>query len=642
MRLFKPLGIICLILSLVTPTAIPPVWAKEGAHKNFAGKQDTGKPSISGGPSNAARAWLSYYKGEQKSVNYETISNFIDKHPDFPAMNRLREEAEKAMPSSISDKEALAWFSKNPPQTTFGMKTYASALAGAGQEAKARQEINEWWRNSALTPNDQSKGYMTFATVLDRSAHQDRLRRLVYKGQYTNARAVAEALGNGYPALVEARIALRTGKGNINALLNRVPQSLQNDEGLLFDRLVYRRKTDNNAGALEILSNAPSSDKMYNSEDWGKERGIIVRRLFEDRKYAQAYKVAANHRIVEGPGMAANEWMAGWLALEYLKKPWDAFEHFERLYHKVETPISKSRAAYWAGLSSEFLGHPEVAQKWYQVGAKHTTTFYGQLASAKLGGVERVSSSAVSSSPQMKKSALADAARWLKQNGYKTEAGMFLTKMIDVAQTPQDFAAVADVADDLSMRNYAIKAAQECEKKHGMTMVGYAFPKIEKYMNDVDVEWALVHALVRQESRYDTEAVSSAGARGLMQLMPGTAKEVAKKAGLSHDQKWLTSKPAHNVALGTRYLQKLLNKYNGNYAMALAAYNAGPGRVDKWIKEIGDPRSPNVDLVNWIEMIPIYETRNYVQRVLEGVYVYRQTLAHNKGGGVSTIHLAAQ
>jgi soluble lytic murein transglycosylase len=638
MRIFKCLGIICLIFSLVLPSAAPIVWAKESAHKNFGkpppqkpSQGQAQKPSVSGGPSNAARAWLSYYKAEQTNVNYETIARFITAHPDFPAMNRLREEAEKAMPSSLSAQDTLAWFSANPPQTTFGMKMYANALRDAGQGDKARHEINEWWRNSSLAPNDQSKGYMAFASVLDRSAHQDRLRRLVYKEQYTNARAVAESLGNGYPALVEARIALREGKGNVNAALNRVPQSLQNDEGLMFDRLVYRRKTDNNAGAIEILANSPSSDKMYNSEDWGKERGIIVRRLFEERKYAQAYKLSADHRIKDGPGFSANEWMAGWLALEYLKKPWDAFEHFERMYHTVETPISKSRAAYWAGLSSEYLGHPEVAKKWYDVGARYTTTFYGQLSTAKL-----------SSSPQMKQSALADAARWLKQNGYKTEAGMFLTKMIDVAKTPQDFAAVADIADDISMRNYAIKAAQECEKKQGVTMVGYAFPKIEKYMGDVEVEWALVHALVRQESRYDTEAVSSAGARGLMQLMPGTAKEVAQKAGLSHDLKWLTSKPAHNVALGTRYLQRLLNKYDGNYAMALAAYNAGPGRVDRWIGEIGDPRNPKVDLVNWIEMIPIYETRNYVQRVLEGVYVYRQTLAQNKGKNPNGVHLAAQ
>lgn len=640
MRIFKPLGTICVVLTLVLPVVAPPAYGQEATARNFAGRQDN--PSGSVVSSNAARTWLSYYKGEQKNVSYASIAAFINAHPDFPAMNRLREEAEKAMPSSITHQEAMAWFSKHPPQTTFGMRTYAAALRAAGQDGHAKQEINNWWRNASLTPNDQSKGFMAFASVLDRAAHVDRLRRLVHRQQYTNARAVAEALGGGYPALVEARIALKSGKGNINAAMNRVPAALQNDEGLLFDRLVYRRRADNNSGALEILARTPTSDEMFDPEGWGKERGIMVRRLFEEQKYAQAYKVAAGHKIKSGAGFAANEWMAGWLALEYLKKPWDAFEHFERLYHRVETPISKSRAAYWAGLSSERLGHPEVAKQWYEVGAKHSTTFYGQLSASKLGRPGAIQSTSVSSGSPMKSGTLASAARWLKNNGHKAEAGMFLNKMIELAKTSQDYAAVADVADDIGMRNFAIRAAQESEKTLGVTMIGHAFPKIERYMNNVDVEWALVHALVRQESRYDPEAVSSAGARGLMQLMPATAKEVASKAGISHNTKWLTSKPAHNVELGTRYLRQLLNRYNGNYAMALAAYNAGPGRVDRWVKEIGDPRSPDVDLINWIEMIPIYETRNYVQRVLESVYVYRRTLPQNKGTKTEEIHIASQ
>lgn len=638
MKLFRLMGIGCVVMAL----AMTPVLAKQSESRNFAGSERAAAGHAASGGGNAARAWLTYYKGEQTNVSYKTITSFINAHPDFPGMGRLREAAEKAMPSDISDDEAIAWFSKNPPETTFGIRTYAAALTGKGQAEQARKQINEWWRSSDLTPADQSKGYMAFATVLDKSAHEARLRRLIYKGQYTNARSMAEAMGNGYKALTEARISLRTGKGNVNAYLNRVPSSLQNDEGLLFDRLVYRRKTDNDSGAIEILNKSPSSDKMYDPEMWGKERGIMARRLFEEGKHSQAYRLSADHRIKDGQGFSGNEWMAGWLALEYLQKPWEAFEHFERLYHNVETPISKSRAAYWAGLASEFLGHPEVAKKWYEVGAKYSTTFYGQLASSKLGVQDRVQPVAVSPDAGMKNSALASAARWLKQNGYKAEASMFLNKMIEISKTPEDFAAVASVADSISMKNVAIKAAQECEKKNGAQMVGYAFPKIEKYMNNVDVEWALVHALVRQESRYDTEAVSSAGARGLMQLMPGTAKEVAKKAGLSHQTAWLTSKPAHNVTLGTRYLEKLLSRYDGNYAMALAAYNAGPGRVDKWINEIGDPRNPKVDLVNWIEMIPIYETRNYVQRVLEGVNVYRQTLAHNKGHAPGGVTLAAQ
>lgn len=637
MRLLNGLGVMFLAALMVLP--VP----RMAGAKNFAKKQDN-VPAVSKivGVNAAAMAWYGFYSGETKDPDFETIAKFITNHPDFPAMSRLREVAEQAMPGIMPDKELLEWFSANPPVTTFGMKMYAGVLIRSGQTDWAHREINNWWKKADLTPNDQSKGYMTFATYLDKSSHVERLRRLIYRGQYTNARAVAEALGNDYMALTEARIALRSGKGNADTYLARIPTSLQNDEGLMFDRLQFRRKDDNDAGAIEILNRQPDFDKMYDAEDWGKERGILARRLFEEQKYGLAYQLASNHKIKSGPGFAANEWMAGWLALEYLNKPWDAFVHFERLYHNVETPISKSRAAYWAGLSSERLGHPEIAAKWYDVAAKHSTTFYGQIASEKLGHPDKIVNVPVASSG-MKNGSLAQAAEWLKANDHKPEAGMFLNKMIEISKTPQDFAAVAEVADDLSMRNFGIKAAQECEKKTGTALVGYAFPKIEKYMGDVEVEWALVHALVRQESRYDSDAVSAAGARGLMQLMPGTAQEVAKKSGMNHDTKWLTSKPAHNIALGTRYLQRLLDKYSGNYAMALAAYNAGPARVDRWVTEFGDPRSDKVDLVNWIEMIPIYETRNYVQRVLEGVYVYRQTLSQNKGksaGGIT--HIAAQ
>jgi soluble lytic murein transglycosylase len=638
MRLTRILWISLIILI----TGLPAVSVAREHSRNFAAKS-TGDAENAGGAarsSHPAKVWLGFYRGETKA-SYAAIAAFIKAHPDFPGMNKLREEAEKAMPSSVSDAEALAWFDKNPPQTTFGMKTYALAMKRAGREKEAIKKINEWWRDSNLTPNDQSKAYMAFATVLDKSSHERRLSGLIYRQQYTNARALAEALGSGHKALTEARISMRSGKGNPNTYLNRIPDSLQGDEGLLFDRLRFRRKQDNNAGAIEILNKSPSYEKMYDAEEWGKERAIIVRRLFEEQKFGLAYKLASDHRIKSGNGFAQNEWMAGWLALEYLKKPWEAFEHFERLYHNVETPISRSRAAYWAGLASERLGHPEVARKWYEVGAKHATTFYGQLSSAKLGRDDRVPTTGASPS-NLKNGELAAAARWLKQNGYKTEARMFFNKLIETARTPGDYAAVAEAANAVSMKNVAIRAAQECEKKNGTTLVGYAFPKIEKYMNDVDVEWALVHALVRQESRYDAEAVSSAGARGLMQLMPGTAKEVARKAGLSHQTDWLTKKPGHNVELGTRYLKKLLNKYNGNYAMALAAYNAGPSRVDRWIVELGDPRTGRISLVNWIEMIPIYETRNYVQRVLEGVYVYRQTLSTNKGRTEGGIRMALQ
>jgi len=632
--MIRPLYKILLAVLIGAALAVPAT----AANRNFAGKSSLASDT----PGNAAQEWLGYYDGSRE-VTFSRISYFMSAHPDFPARDKLRTLAEMAMPGDLSDAETLVWFSVNPPQTTFGMKMYAQALNDAHQQTKARKEINDWWKRAYLTKVEQQDGYNAFRSVLDRSSSQQRLSMLIYKEQYTNARALAAMMGNGYPALTEARISLRTGNGNPNGYLSAVPVALRGDEGLLFDRLQYRRKDDNDDGAIEILNQSPPSGKMYNSESWGKERGIIARRLFEEGKYSQAYTLSANHNIKDGPGFAQNEWMAGWLALEYLNKPWEAFEHFERLYHHVETPISRSRAAYWAGLASEHLQHPEVAAKWYDAGAKYKTTFYGQLCGQKMQRSGDIPSSGVTGNPKFKNGDMAQAARWLQSHGHRPEAAMFLARMIDEAKTPQDYAAVAEVSNAISMRNMAIKAAQESEKKTGVVLLNYSFPKIEKYLTDVDfVEWALVHALVRQESRYDDQAVSAAGARGLMQLMPRTASEVADKAGMAHRASWLTERPSHNIALGSLYLKKLLDRYDGNYAMALAAYNAGPARVDQWTQEIGDPRNPKVDLVNWIEMIPIYETRNYVQRVLEGVEVYRHILHVNKGGPQGDIHLAAK
>ena len=633
---------VCMAMVFAMMVPIGAGHADAPRHNFAAQKTDDDAPSQNAVNGNAAQRWLAYYKSDQTNLDYASIRKFILAHPDFPAMGRLCTLAERAMPSDLSDADVLGWFSQFPPQTTFGMRQYAQALSNAGQGKTAGQAINDWWKKANLDTVDQAKGFIVFAQILSKDSHEERLRRLIYKGQFKDARSLAAAMGRGYTALTEARITLRTGNGNVNQWLGKVPSTLINDEGLLFDRLQWRRETDDDAGAIQILKRSPTSDEMYNAEDWGKERAIIVRRLFEKADYQGAYDLAMDHRTDSGQGFAGNEWMAGWLSLEYLNKPWDAFEHFEKLYHVVETPVNKSRAAYWAGLASEQLKHPEVATKWFTAGAKYPTTFYGQLSREKLGRTDKITVPPVTASAKMKNSALANAARWLMTNNYKSEAGLFLNKMIETSKTPQEYAAAAEIANTLSMKNFAIRAAQESEKNTGVSLLRYAFPDIEKYMGNTDVEWALVHALVRQESRYDDKAVSAAGALGLMQLMPGTAKEIARKAKMPHETDWLTSKPSHNIAVGSLYLDELLNRYNGNYAMALAAYNAGPMRVARWIPELGDPRDPKVDLVNWIEMIPISETRNYVQRVLESLYVYRQTLPRNKNEPRETSTIAAR
>ncbi len=573
--------------------------------------------------------WLSF--NNKGNTNYEALSSFINAHPEWPFMNKFRGQAEAVMPSNLPDAQIIAWFARNEPQTGTGATRYAAALMNQGRTSEANKIIRDTWIDKSMSREEQRAFYARFQGHLDKDALIKRMDRQLLRGNYTNARAVAEALGNGYPALAEARIALSMDAGGAETLLARVPQSLQRDSGLLYERLKWRRQKNLNDGAIAILADAPKMESVSNPEEWWKERNIVIRRLMETRQYPRAYDLAKRHDQKPGtPAFTEAQWVSGFLALRFVNKPWEAFETFERMFHNVETPISKSRAAYWAGRASEVLKHSEIARQWYQEAAKYQTTFYGQMAASALGMPDQKLPpvrSTNSAKQSVQNHDMARAAQYLARAGYRSEASAFLLRAADKAGSVSEIEGLAAVAESIGQTPIAIKIAQEAQNKHGVILTGFLYPTLESKMGDVrETEWALAHAIMRQESRFDQQAISPAGARGLMQLMPGTAKETARKIGINHQNDWLTTRPDYNIRLGSRYISDMVNRYGGEYAMAAAAYNAGPGRVSQWINENGDPRSSQRDMIDWIEEIPIYETRNYVQRVLEGVHVYRQIM----------------
>ncbi len=597
-----------------------------------------------GGDTLEQRAFQWYeYKTGAPGASFKDIAAFVRENPDWPLIDRLRMQAEKVMPAGMNTDTVIDWFKENQPVTPGGMEQYAQALIRSGNPDEARKALREWWPDAALTRDQQKNFFTKYESYLDRASNLQRFNALLFNGEYSNARGMANVLGKGYAELAEARIALSSNTGNVNPAINAVPANLKNDEGLLYERLRWRRRADINDGAIEILNEPLNYADMYNSEAWWTERNIMARRLIEEKKYKQAYNLVRKHGQREGLPFAQAEWTAGWLALQFLNKPWEAFEHFERVYHKVETPISKSRAAYWAGKASEKLGHKEVSEKWYTVAAQTQTTFYGQLAAAELGIPQRLPSPSVTSAkPSDMANELIRVADYFAKAGMRSEAASFLIRTASNAKAPDDYLVAAKKASKLNMDHIAIRVAQEAEKKN-IVIPDQAYPLVDNYLRGVnDVEWALVHALIRQESRFDAQAISPAGARGLMQVMPGTAKEVARKAGLSHQTDWLITRPDHNIKLGTKYIAQMVARYNGNYALALAAYNAGPGRVDRWVKEFGDPRKGEIGIIDWIELIPIYETRNYVQRVMEGVFVYRLRLKNIQREHNIPIHISME
>ena len=577
--------------------------------------------------------------------NYTELAQFIRHNPHWPKIWMLEQKAEKAMPYNASTAQVIAWFDDYPPKTAKGLDQYVSALIIQGRKAEAQSIIRKWWGDINLSRDEQREMYRKYGRMIDREAHTRRLDTLLFSNQYSNARGIAEVLGGGFPALTEARIALASQSANANTLLKQVPANLQNDPGLLYERLHWRRENKLNNGAIEILNRAPSSERIQNQKDWWRERHIIIRRLIEEKKYRGAYILASQHRQTEGFPYAQAEWVAGWLALEFVNKPREAYEHFSNLYKNVSTPVSKARGAYWAGRAAEKVGNRKIAQQSYEIAAKYQTVYYGQLAGAKLGIAESLPNAAppvltAQDQQDFARNELIRAARYFNARQRDQDASLFLTAFVNNKETPKAFRYAAEQAIAMGRNDIAVQISKKATAR-GLFLTAQAYPVITNELRRIDkVEWALIHGLIRQESVFDVNARSPVGARGLMQLMPATAQETARKIGVSHQTDWLTTRPSHNILLGSTYLDQMLRRYGGSYPLAIAAYNAGPGRVDRWLVTFGDPRRGEIDWINWIELIPIYETRNYVQRVMEAVYVYRLRLKSEQKPPVQRIHTA--
>jgi len=574
--------------------------------------------------------WLYYQNKSANEVSSISLIRFLNKHPTWPKNRSLRLKAEKSMNSGQGIGESVRFFNRYEPLTADGFFVYVDSLLAQGQTAKAGALIQEWWTEKSMSRDEQKKLFKKYQRYITLDSHRKRLDRLLFDKAYTNARAVARVLERGYPELTEARIALASKKSNVNELIAKVPAARKNDPGLLYERLRWRRKRDDNRGAVQILRQSPSMDRVINAKDWWLERHILIRRYIEQKKYKVAYALAKDHGHKQGLAFAQGEWLSGWLALRFLRSPARAQQHFQTLYIGVKTPVSKARGAYWAGRAAAASGSTEIAKQWYTRAAQFQTAFYGQTAGAELGRAQALSNAAPPKlTPQdlqsMNANPLIRTSIWLHGAGMRGQAIQFINAFVDENPTPKTYLYAAKLAQKMNERSTSLRIAKKATSK-GLFFTAQSYPVLSNEMRDVQLDWALVHSLMRQESQFDQYARSRAGALGLMQLMPATAKETARKIGVSHSTARLTNDPAHNIMLGTAYLNQMLQRFGGSYPMAIAAYNAGPGRVDKWIKVNGDPRLGQIDLIDWIEMIPIYETRNYVQRVLEGMYVYNLRL----------------
>jgi soluble lytic murein transglycosylase len=577
--------------------------------------------------------WLDLTRPDSPA-SFGRITAFIKANPDWPNQNGLRRQAEAAL-GEVAPAELRAWFASVPPTTAAGVGAYAEALIAAGEAERAAELVRRHWQAGAFNAEEEASFRARFQTTLRRGDHWARLDRLLWERQEAPARRLVPLVDDGHQALAEARLALASDEPGVEAALRRVPESLAADPGLLYDRLLWRRKKNLDEGALESLAAQPAA--MGRPALWWTERHILARRAIERGDYALAYRLARNHGQSETQPVAEAEFLAGWLALRRLQQPGEAFQHFQRLYQAVQSPMSRSRGAYWSGRAAEALGDRRLAMDWFANAARFGTMFYGQLAAAALGGGDRPA--AVATEPPVARDQseafnhreLVRVVRMLGEiepGDPADRCALFLRRLIRDADRAVDLLLLSRLALEVNRPDLAIAAAkQAAQLGFDLGLAGYPAIPLQ---NTGPLEPALVLSVIRQESSFNPAIVSSAGARGLMQLMPATAKLVAGKLGQRHTDARLISDPAYNIQLGSNYLGQLIETYDGSYIMAIAAYNAGLGRVKGWVEKFGDPRLGAIDPLDWIESIPIAETRNYVQRVLEALQVYRLRLGHGR------------
>ncbi len=577
---------------------------------------------------------------------FSKLSDFIRQNPEWPKVSALRIRAEKVMPAELSAQDVFKWYQDYPPQTSEGISRYMDALIALEKKEQAREVMAQWWENAIISRTDQQDIFNKYGGYVTVDAHKRRFDALLFSRQYSAARQIAALLGSGYPALAEARIALAENKNGVDKRIRAIPKHLLNDPGLMYERLKWRRERDNTSGAVEILKNAViDPENVRNPKEWWKERQIIVRRLLAQGQHDLAYKIVSRHVQTEGLPFAEAQWLAGWMALRLVGKPTDAYERFSAMYQGVSTPISRARAAYWAGRASMELTQAQQAQMWYKRASEYQTVFYGQLAAAELAIKNELPTGKLphlskSTRKQYEQDELVQSAALFKEVGQDYVAASFMNAFLKSNETPKSYRFAAEKMAESGDYKQAVRIAKQAARK-GLFLTKQSYPTITKHLHDINnTEWALIHAIIRQESTFDFNAKSRVGALGLMQLMPATAREVSGKMDLRYRKSWLTEKPKYNIILGSSYITQLIDRFDGNYALAIAAYNAGPSRVNSWLKTYGDPRTGEIDLIDWIEFIPISETRNYVQRVLEGVYVYRLRLNNIQKQPIFPIHVA--
>lgn len=574
-------------------------------------------------------AWLRLQSRSSAATPAE-ITGFALANPDWPGQEALARRAEEALAAEPDDTLALGYFAERAPRGLDGYQRLADALARLGKTAEAAQVIRTGWQEAPADPGAEP-GYLDRnAASLAPDQHWRRFDRLALTREAAAAGRVIAYLDPARQGLAAARLAYAADRPDADS--PALAASAAGDAALTFERARWLRRRDRDAEAAQAWStNAVAAAEVARAA-W-PERQVMARKLLRLGDARSAYAVAARHGIeVPGEPRQEAEFLAGFIALRRLDDPAGAERHFTRLAEGSRSVITRARGLYWQGRALAMQGDAAGARQRHAAAAEFPLAFYGQLAALALGEDGAALSARIARTPAPApgtRQAGAFAARELSRLvlaladiGETRRARSFLLRLEELATDPAEKALAAKLGTRIGRPDHAVWVVRRAGAS-GLMLLEDGWPAPYPAPPASGVEPALVHAITRQESNFDPEAVSSANARGLMQLLPGTAQQVARRQGLPYAVGMLTSDPDLNMRLGAAFLEQLLARFDGALPYAVAGYNAGPGRVDEWLGTYGDPRAGQPTMLDWMEQIPFSETRNYVQRVIENMAIYR-------------------
>lgn len=603
----------------------------ELVRKRKAGDATNAAAGISDPVARKLAEWI-ILRSEDNGATVERYRAFLSANPSWPSQTFLRRRLEAAMWDDRRDESvAWSWFENESPISAKGRFTLARAMLARGDRANAERLVRDAWRADPMSEDTENNALDQFGALLTPGDQKARMDNLLYGSENEAALRAAKRLGAGYVALAKARIAAVKKAPNARALLDAVPRELHGDPGFIFSKIQLLRREEKFTEAAQLMLSAPKDPgRLHNLDEWWIERRLLARKMIDTEEFRSAYLIARDAALPSRDiYKTEQEFTAGWIALRFLNDPATAAQHFARIGVGSVNPTALARAGYWQGRAAEAMGRQQEARNAYARAAEQSTSYYGQLARAKLG----LPQIELNSQPRGRGAERLEIVRAAQLLYELDEREFAIPLLADMGENgdPEALAGLGELTQRYSDARGMLLLGKAALNR-GLPFDFYAYP-----VNGIpqftpigpEVERSIIYAIARQESAFNPSVVSPAQAYGLMQVTPDAARYVCKRHGATYDLARLKNDSVYNATLGSAELGGLLEDYRGSYIMTFAAYNAGRGSVKKWVERYGDPRDPKVDAVDWVELIPFSETRNYVQRIMENLQVYRARF----GGG---------